>query len=65
MLTSRQRAGGGPSPLCPLWGLVRTTALTVISRDLAGGKIMLPGNEGKVAFACRELLAHIHKEVAL
>ncbi len=65
MLTSRQRAGGGRSHVCSSWGLVRTIALTVISRDRAGGKIMLPGSEGKVAFDCRKLLAHIHKEVAL
>ncbi len=65
MLTSRQRADSDRWCVCPVWGLVRVIALTVISRDRAGGRIMPPGNEGRGAFDCRTLLAQIHKEVAL
>jgi hypothetical protein len=65
MLISRRRVGGGRSHACPLWGTVQTTLLTGSSRDLTGGRILPPRIEGKVVLDCRELLADIHKEVAL
>lgn len=65
MLTSRQKAGGDRSQACRFWGLVRTTAVAVVVQDLTGGRMLSPGVEGEIAFHGRELLADVHKEVAL
>jgi hypothetical protein len=47
-----------------MWGLVRIAFLTALSRELAGGKILLPGIVCRIALNHRELLADFHWEVA-